>query len=174
MEGKKRNTGIVYGLIAGLGMILFTIVQYREGVGAFMGPAAYLGYVILIGLAAAAAFAQKKANGGGLEFQEALKTVFTVFVLALAAQTLFSWVLLNFVDTHFREAFTRATFDKDALVMKRFGMSDEDITRAMAEDQGRRPFSLGSMSLGLAFSCIVHFIIALVLAAILKKKKAIS
>lgn len=153
-------------------MILLTFILYREGVAFFIGNTAYLGYVILIGLAATAALAQKKANGGGLAFQTALRTAFTVFVIALAAQTLFTWLLVNYIDTHFRDALNIATLEKDAQVFKRFGASDEDVTKAIAAQRDRDPYTLYAMSLAFAFVCIVHFIIALLIAAIVKSKKS--
>lgn len=171
MEAKKTDKGVLYGSIAALSMILFTIVLYFGGIKLYLSGFAYLGYAILISLAALAALAQKKANGGWLEFQAALKTSFTVFVLALAAQTLFTWLLLNIIDTHFKNALTQAIFEKTEAVMKKFGLSDDQMERAMTSERSKDQFSLSRMILGLAFNCIVHFIIALLIAAIVKKKK---
>src|SRR5450631_3084388 len=161
---KRSNSAVFYGLIAATFMVLFTFILYRQGVRVFIGDIGYLGYAILIGLAVTATLAQKRANGGRLEFQAALKTAFTVFVFALAAQTLFTWILVNFIDTHFRDALNAATLQKDALVFKRFGASDDDVDRAIAAQQVNNPYTFGAMSLGLAFWCIVHFIIALLIA----------
>jgi hypothetical protein len=171
MAIKKPNSAVSYGLIAAGCMILFTFVLYRGGIDLYISKIAYLGYVISIGLAAMATLAQKKANGGWLEFRAALRTAFTVLVITLAAQTLFTWVLLNFIDPHFSEILTRAVLVNDAQAMKRFGISDDEAARTIAVERGKNLFSLGAMSLSLASVCIVHFIIALLIAAIIKKKK---
>ena len=63
MAEKKLNSGVFYGLIAAVFMVVFSFVLYLGGVGLFIGRIAYLGYVVLIGLAATAALMQKKANG---------------------------------------------------------------------------------------------------------------
>jgi hypothetical protein len=169
---KRSNSAVFYGLIAAVCMVLFTLILYLQGVNVFIGGIGYLGYAISIGLAVAATLAQKRASGGVLEFQAALRTAFIVFVLALAAQTLFTWILVNFFDTHFRDALNAATLEKDARVFKRFGASDEDVTRAIAAEREKKPYTPGAMSLGFAFACVVHFIIALLIAAIVKKKKS--
>lgn len=152
-------------------MILFTTLLYVSGVQSFIGGVAYLGYVIMIGLAVAAALAQKKAGGGYLEFMEALKVCFTVFVIALIAQTLFTWLLLNVIDTHFKEVLKVEVIKKMQEVYTRFGIPSEKIDQAITDERTRDHYSLREMSMGFAFSCIVHFIIALVIAAIVKKKK---
>jgi len=171
MEAKKRNIGLLYGGIAGLFMILFTLVLYLGGVGLFLSGIARLGYVILIGLAVTATLMQRKANGGWLDFQAALKTAFVVMVLALAAQTLFTWILLTFVDTHFKAVLSKAVLDDMEAAVRKMPLSRDIIERTITDERGKDQFSFGRVSLGFAFSCIIHFIIALLIAAIVKKKK---
>ena len=173
MEPQKRNIALVYGLIAGVSLVAFSTILYVGGVKLYLSGFAYLGYAILIGLSAAAALAQKKANGGYLEFAAALKASFTVFVVALAAQTLFSWLLLNVVDTHFRDVLDQAILQKTEDFFRKMGLSEDKLDEAMARERSTNQFSPGRMVLGLAFSYVVHFIIALLIAAIVKKKKDI-
>lgn len=171
MEPKKRNIALVYGLIAGVSLVALMTILYLGGVALYLSGWAYLGYVILIGLAAAAALAQKKANGGYLEFAAALKTSFTVFVIALAAQTLFSWLLLNVIDTHFRDVLNQAVLGKIEHSLRQLGLGEDRIDDTMARERSANQFSSGRVVLGLAMACIVHFIIALLIAAIVKKNK---
>jgi hypothetical protein len=171
METKRQNTGLKFGLIAGIGLIVFTWGLYRGGLELYLSRTAYLGYVISIGLAVTAALMQRKANGGILAFQAALKTAFTVLVLALAAQTLFAWFLLNHVDTHFKDMLAKATLDRTEAFLKGQAMPADDLNKYMDDQRSHDPFSLGSMTLGLALWCIVQFIIALLIAAVVKKKK---
>jgi Protein of unknown function (DUF4199) len=166
------NNAVFYGLIAALFMILFSFVLYLGGVGLYLGRIAYLGYAVSIGLAATATLAQKKQNGGWLEFQEALRIAFTVFVITLVAQTLFTWILVNFIDTHFKASLTTVELARDAEGMKWMGMDKDQVERAIAVERSKDFFSLSALSLSLAFVCIVHFIIALLIAAIVKKKKS--
>jgi hypothetical protein len=76
---------------------------------------------MLIGLAAAATLAQKKASGGYLDFRAALKTAFTVFVIALAAQTIFICLLLNVFDTNFKSAVAKIQFKRTEAFIRKLG-----------------------------------------------------
>jgi Protein of unknown function (DUF4199) len=171
METKQRNIGLVYGLIAGACLVGFTAVMYAGGVNRYLSGTARLGYAIPIGLAAAAALVQRKANGGQLEFQAALKTSFAVQVLALASQTLFVWLLVNWLDVHFGQNLARETAVRTEIYMKEHGMPADDLKELMTRERTNDQFGFGGMLLGLAFSCIVQFIIALLIAAVVKKKK---
>jgi len=154
-------------------MIIFTIILYCGGVNVYLGGMAYLGYAIMIGLSAAAALAVKKSGDGYLDFQLALKTSFTVFVIALAMQTLFTWLLLNFFDLHFKELVAKANLQKLEEYLRKMGMPEDRLDQAISEEKGKDQFTIKLMIMGLAFSYIVHFIIALVIAAIVKKKKPV-
>src|SRR5258708_33527275 len=102
MAAQKSSRGFVFGLVAAGYMILFIMATYLAGPKAFVGGIAFLGYIIIIALGAAAALVQKRANNGWLPFQDAVKVCFTVFVLGLAARTLFPWLLVNVIDPHFK------------------------------------------------------------------------
>jgi hypothetical protein len=168
---KKRPVGLIYGLLAGACIVLFMTVLYKGGVDVYLGPFAWLGYIIMIGFAVAATMAEKKANGGYLEFTTALKTSFIVFVIVLAAQTLFIWLLVNHIDAHFKEVLTKAVQERTEAALKQFGFTQDKIDQAMTEERSKDQYTLGRMTLGLAFVDIIFFIISLVIAAIVKKKK---
>src|SRR5262249_34751936 len=131
---------------------------------------AYIGYVLIIGLAVLAVQKQKKLNGGYLEFREALRIAFTVLVLAMLAQSLFSYILFNFIDKDFKNAVTQSTLERTEQWLKKMGMPEDQINRAMEEERGKDQFSPARISLGFAVSCIFQFIVALIIAAFTRKK----
>lgn len=169
MESKK-NTGLTYGLIAAVALVAFTVILYLGGIKLYLSTTAYIGYIIIILLAVLAAQRQKKLNGGYLDFREALRISFTVLVLAMLAQSLFSYFLFNFIDPDFKNAVTQASMEKTEEWLKRFGMPEEKIEKAIEEQRASNQFSLSRILLGFAVSCIFQFIIALIIAAIIKKK----
>ena len=171
MQPRKISISLTCGLVAGLAMILLTTVLYLSGVNAYLGPAAYLGYAILLTMAIVAPLREKKDGGGYLEFRDALKAAFLVFVVALLLQTLFSWVLMNYIDPAFRQAVEQAILEKIEKLMVRMNLSQDDIDRTLAKQRGSDQFSLSRTMMGLGVSYIVYFLIALVIAAIVKKKK---
>jgi hypothetical protein len=171
MNEKKQNTGMIYGGIAGLTLIVLTTILYLGGVELYLGRVRYLGYIMMIGLAVMATLMQRRANGGWLDFQSALKMAFTVMALALAVQTLFAWILLNFLDTHFKEVLGQAVIAKWDAYLRAEKVGGEQFDRTMADVRGKDQFSFGAMSLGYALSCIAHFFVAVLIAAIVKRKK---
>lgn len=173
MHLRQKYIALTYGCIAGICMILFMTILYKAGVTYYLGPVAYLGYAILIGLATAAALTEKKVGDGYLEFRAALKTCFTVFVIGLAIQTLFIWLLMNVLDYHFKNEVAQAMLQYQEDFLRRGGMSEDQLVPYMAKERGKDLFTLGGMITGLATTYIVHFLIALVIAAIVKKKKPV-
>jgi len=171
MQPRKISISLTCGLVAGLAMILLTTVLYLSGVNAYLGPAAYLGYAILLTMAIVAPLREKKDGGGYLEFRDALKAAFLVFVIALALQTLFTWVLMNYIDPAFRQVVEQAIMEKMEKFMLRMNLSQDKIDEALAKDRGANQFSLSKSMIGLCVSYIVFFLVSLVIAAIVKKKK---
>jgi hypothetical protein len=173
MENRKSNTGLTYGLIGGLALSVFLLVLYLVGTSAFMSPAAWIGYIVIIAIAVLAGVRQRKLNGGYIEFGEALKVVFAVFALSFLIQTVFSYILLNYIDVPFRDALTQATMDKTEEFMRRMGMPDSEIDKALTEASKQDPSSIKNTLLGYGISLIVFFIISLIIAAIIKRKQPV-
>lgn len=169
---RKKNAGLTYGLIGGLALSVYFIIMYLGGVDFFMGPLAWLGYVIIIVIAVLAGLKQRKLNGGSLEFGEALKVVFLVFALGFLLQTIVSHIIFNYIDVPFKEAMTQKTIEKTEEIMKSFGATDDQIDKALEEASKRDNFSIKSQLLGYGFSCILFFLISLIIAAIIKRKPA--
>jgi Protein of unknown function (DUF4199) len=168
---KNKPIGLIVGLIGGACIVLFMTGLYKGGVNVYLGPLAWLGYLIMIGFAVAGAQVQKKANGGSLEFVQALKTCFTVFVIVLASQTLFIWLLVNYLDTHFKADLRVAMLKKTETALIYIGYDQQKINEVMAEEKSKDPFVLGGMCTALAFVYIIFFMISLLIAALVKKKK---
>jgi hypothetical protein len=170
MENRKSNTTLMYGVIGGLALSVFLLVLYLIGTSAFLSPAAWIGYIVIITIAVLAGLRQRKLNGGYIEFAEALKIVFGVFALSFLIQTIFSYILLNYIDVPFRDALTQATMDRTEEFMKRMGMSADEIDKALTEAGKTDPSSIKNTALGYGISLIVFFIISLIIAAIIKRK----
>ena len=168
---KKQNVFVAYGLISAIVVIIFYLLLYVGGIEWWLNPIAYLGYALPIVIAVLAAVKQKKIQGGYLSFGEALKGVFIVFVITGLGSTLFQYVLFNYIDVPFREALSQKTAEMTEEMLRKFGMKDDDIEKATDEILSGRSYSAGKMMLGFAFGCIISFIIALIIAAIVKKKK---
>jgi len=168
---KSHNIGLTYGLIAGLIICIIALIQYLGGLKTYMSPLGYLTYIILIVMAVLAGQKQKSLNGGYLEFKEGLKVTFAVFASALLLQTLFTYVLFNFIDPSFKEALAQEIMNKTEELMRKFGASDSQIDEALENERGKDPFAFGRVLLGYGISCIVAFIVCLIISAIIKKNR---
>ena len=171
MATGKTNIGLMYGLISGGVAIVFTLVLYLAGVKWFVHPIAWAGLALPIVVAVLGGLAQKKANGGYLEFGAALKTVFLIFVIGSVVSTAFTYVLFNIIDVPFREALSQETAEVTEKMMQKFGASQADIDKATADAMNGNNYTVSRLALSFAFGCILWFVFALIIAAIIKKKK---
>ena len=172
MATGKTNIAVLYGLICGGVSVVLTLVLYLAGAEYFgnfwLGIAAF---AISIAIAVMGGLAQKKANGGYLPFSEALKTVFTIFVISAFISTLFLYILLNYIDEPFRQALAQVTAEKTGEMMKNFGAPQDQIDKATTDALDANNYSAKRMFLGFAFYCTIWFIFSLIIAAIIKRKR---
>jgi hypothetical protein len=167
----KSNVGLSYGLIAGLIITMITLLQYLGGLDMYLSPIGYISYLVIITMAVLAALKVRKSNEGFLEFSQALKVTFTVFVVAMLIQTIFTYVLMNFIDVSFKEAVSQEVMNKSEIMLKKFGLSDSQIDAQLEKERSTDQFALGRVLLGYAISCIVAFIFCLLISLIVKKSK---
>lgn len=170
MEKKQTNPLLQYGLLSAVVGLVIYIALYLGGVKLMTSPLAYASYLLPIIFAVLACVAAKKQNDGYLEFGKALKISFGVFVITGLATTLFSYILLNFIDVEFKEAMQQVSLEMTENMMKKFGASQDQIDKAVEQASKKDNFSFGSVMLGFAFSCFISFLISLIIAAIVKKK----
>lgn len=169
----SKNQGLMYGVICGLVSIFVTVILYLIGVKAFMGPLSFLGFAIPIAIGVLAGLARKKAQGGFLEFREALQTAFLVMVIGTVISVLFNYVLLNYIDVPFREALAQETAETQARWMQKFNAPQDQIDKAVADTLNGNNYTLAKMLLSAAFISIFWFLMSLIVAAIIKKKKPV-
>jgi hypothetical protein len=167
----KPNVALTYGLIAGLVITVITLLQYLGGLDMYLSPVGYISYLIIITMAVLAALKVRKSNEGFLEFSQALKVTFTVFAIAMLIQTIFTYVLLNFIDVSFKEALSQEVMNKSEIMLKKLGFSDSQIDAQLEKERNTDQFAFARVLLGYAISCIVAFIFCLLISLIVKKSK---
>ena len=167
----RSNIGLNYGLITGLVITVITLLQYLGGLDMYLSPIGYVTYLVMITMAVLAALKVRNKNEGFLEFSQALKVTFTVFAIALLIQTLFTYILLNFIDVSFKEAVSQEVLNKSEEMMKKFGATDSQIDAALETERTKDHFAFTRIMLGYALTCIVAFIFCLLISLIVKKSK---
>lgn len=161
---------ILYGGIATLGMIAVTLGTYKAGPETFLRLTVDLMYLIPLACGVIAALVERQRIGF-LEFRSALRIIFGILVLAVFLQGLFTWLLANLIDPHFGQALRPVWLANTESAYRRFGMPDDEVRRNIESLKGTNPFSFASIMLGLARVYIIGFLISLILAAIVKRKK---
>lgn len=167
----KSNVGLTYGLIAGLIVTVITLLQYLGGLDMYLSPIVYISYLVIITMAVLAALKVRKANEGFLEFSQALKVTFTVFAIAMLIQSIFTYVLMNFIDVSFKEAVSQEVMNKSEAMLKKLGFSDSQIDTQLEKERSTDQFAFSRVLLGYAITCIVAFIFCLLISLIVKKSK---
>lgn len=168
----KSNVGLTYGLIGGLIITVITLLQYLGGLDMYLSPVSYISYLVVITMAVLAALKVRKSNEGFLEFSQALKVTFTVFAIAMLIQTIFTYVLMNYIDVSFKEAVSQEILNKTEITLKKLGFSDSQIDTQIEKERTTDQFAFQKVLLGYAVSCIVAFIFCLLISLIVKKTKS--
>ena len=171
---KKVSVTLLYGGIASLCIVLFTIATWRGGVNTFLGNVAYFMYLIPVGFAIAGGLAAKKRGHGFIGFRAALQVCFGIIVLTLAVQLLFIWILVHLIDPPFGQALIPVALAKMVATYKQLGMPEDQLAKNVEAAKGTDPFSFGSMAMGLARNYIVGFLIAALMAALIKCKAPVG
>lgn len=170
--GKRSNVGMIYGLIGGIACIIFSLCLYLAGPESFTNMGVGLGmYAVIITIAVLAGLAQKKQNGGYIDFGTALKTAFVTFAIAFLLQTLFNFVLLNYINPGFRDELTRVSMEKMERMMKSWNVPESEIEKGMERMANQNSYSFGNVILGYGMMCIISCIVSLIIAAIIKKNR---
>ena len=161
---------LVYGGIAALGMIGVTVVTWKNGMDAFLSMGAYSMYIFPVDLAIVATLAEKKRRNGVLSFREALKPAFGTIVVALVIHAIFTLVLVKWIDPGFGRKLPDAVAAKMEATYRRFGVPEDEIAGAVADQKKSDPFGFGATFWGLAQKCIVGFVISALIAAIIGQR----
>ena len=161
-----------FGLISALVSILIFVVIYILGAEYFMSPMVWVSsYALPIVFAVWGCIAAKRKSEGFLAYREALKVTFGVFVITGFLSTVFSYFIFNILDVTFAESVKQMSIVKTMEFMQKFKVPDSEVDKAIDGIIKQDMFSAGSLLKSYAYACILYFIEALIIAAIIKKKK---
>lgn len=167
-----KSPVLLYGLLYGLASILVTVIMYLGGIDMWMSKVSYLGIVVPVAFAFFVAWQLKKKDGY-LEFADCLKTVFKVMVFGLLLSMIFDYVLLNYIDKPFNEALMQATQREMEKELFKKGMTQDKIDEFIENMGKANKYALAVYGLTFAIRCILHFVLALIVAAIMKRKRPV-
>ena len=161
-----------FGLISALVSILVLAIIYILGAEYFMSPLVWISsFSLPIIFIVLGCIEVKKKKDGYLEFKEALKISFGILVMTSLASSVFSFVLMNYIDVTYAETVKQLTIEKTMEFMQKFKVPESEIDKQIDELIKQDIFSFGNLAKSFANTCIVYFIEALIVSAIIKKKR---
>ncbi len=170
-----RASSVKWGAIGSAAIIIYSIILYVIDSSLLVSTwAALLGLVVLILVLVMGVKEVRTAQEGFISLSEALFTAFLIYVIASFLNSAFNYVLFNWIDPNLPILLKEKAIETTVEMMQKFGGSEADINKVL--EQMDKDMDLGSASnlfwnflKGSAFGFIIAFIIAL----ILKKKRPV-
>lgn len=168
MENKVSiwKNSVNYGVIAGILMVAFSLIQWLLGMMEVKGLS-MVGYLILAFVMYIGAKAWRdKFNNGFMSYGEAFKTGFYITLISAVIGVLYQYVFLNFIDPEF--IVNQLAKAEETILEANPNISDADLDRAM---EMSAKFTNGSMIaiMSLVVSVIFGTILAAIVAIFAKK-----
>ena len=169
-EAVKKN-GLNFGIILGIIGIVITALIYSLDITMFVNM--WLGiclFLINLVIGIVAVVKTKKALGGLITFKDAFTTYFITMALGALINTLFMFILFNFIDPSAKEIITEKSVETTAKMMQGFGAKTEDIKLTLEQIKKTDNWSALNLLKSYAFGLIFYIIIGLIVAVAFKNK----
>jgi hypothetical protein len=166
-----EQNGVKYGIIAGLGYIILTLLLYFIDPKMVFGNASMISWVIYIFCMYKSAADDKAADDGYITFRNAFQSSFVVFVIASFLGTTFLFVLMTIIDPTLIDLQIKVALEMIEKVAEFTGMGEAELDEAVkAVEAAAQPSFVQSLQ-GYLFGLIGGAIPALIIAVAMKKIK---
>ncbi|MFP9113565.1 DUF4199 domain-containing protein [Flavobacterium sp. RHBU_3] len=169
-EAVKKN-GITFGLvIGGISVVLLTLmyaIDLKLFVNMWIG---ILTFFVNLAIGIYAIAKVKKAQGGYASFKEAFTTYFIVMLIGAGIYSIYTFFIFNVIDPDIKPVVTEHVVETTAKMMQGMGAKTADITKTLNEIRKADSFSIVALAKSYIWGLIMHIIIALIVAAVMKKQ----
>lgn len=172
-DNKNVSTSITYGVIIGLIYVLMLFFRWSIATNLIkFGLYTFLGYLVILGLLFYEAFQRRKMSNGFIDLKNLFQTLFISVLIFELFYAIYTYIHLTYIDPgvgdRMREGM-QEMFDKVG-----DKMSDADKEKAL-ERMGdiKRATELPQMIKSYLSSVCITGIFALIISAIVKKKKPV-
>lgn len=166
-----EQNGIKYGVIAGLGYVILTLLLYFIDPKMVFGNASMISWVIYIFCMYKSVADDKAADGGFITFRNAFQSSFVVYIIASFLGIMFLYVLMTVIDPSLVDLQIEVAMELIEKVAEFTGMGEAELDEAVkAIEDAAKPSLLQSLQ-GYLFGLIGGAIPALIIAAAMKKDK---
>lgn len=169
------NPGVKWGLIGGFVAIAIGVALYFTDIPMLFSLKYGILLLIIFGVTGIlAGLERKKANGGLINFKEALQPVFTTFVIGSLLSSIFIYVLANFIDpgiiVKMKEAAIKS-YESMAPMLRTIGTPKDEYDKGLA-DIRNQDFSvtLSGSFMSYLMGLFQYFVVSAIIALVLRKK----
>ncbi|MFN8320530.1 MAG: DUF4199 domain-containing protein [Saprospiraceae bacterium] len=158
------------GLLASVSAIVLGLIVYLISPKGFLTWGSWLTMVPLVYFMVQAAKETRETIGGFATLREVFTPAWITYLFYAIASTLFTYVMLNFIDTGLLDLARQASIEA---IEKLSGMMGEEATQAAIEElEKSNPYSISKLAIGVLFSLVFPgALIALIIGLVLKKQR---
>ena len=175
MNKFKDNSGVINGIYFAILTIVIGLVLYFISKPLFMNPSLRFGLSILLPVffMQRAAREEREKLGGFISFAEALQPAYICLIIGSIAFSLFQYIILN-VDFELLQIQRDIAVESIQALSDFANLSKENLAAfEEMKPEDLKP-NLQALILGLAKNFILGFIIAAIVAAVVKRKNIAS
>ena len=168
MEQKKVTVfqhALVYGLILGLALIVYSILLYMINMTFNIGLSLISWVIIIIGITLGTKAYRDKVLGGTISYGNALGTGILIVLVAGAVSAIFNYILTTIIDPGLMDKYFQIVEER----LAKRGMSDDQIELFSARMR-ESSSPLKTMIFGIVGFAFFGTIISLITSAFLKKE----
>lgn len=168
------NHPVRNGLIAGGLLILLSLSFYFTDKGLLLQLSSLMEFIIVLYFMSRAVAATRKAQDGWISFGEAFKPAWLTYILATTLATLFTFVLMNFIDPDLKEQVKEIQIQAFEQASDWFKISDADQATYIEQLKETDAYGIQSIAFTLPFSFIMPGVLfSLIMALFMKKEQPI-
>ncbi|MDQ6814604.1 MAG: DUF4199 domain-containing protein [Bacteroidota bacterium] len=172
-DNKNVSTGITYGIIIGLVYVIMLFFRWSIATNIIrFGLYTFLGYVIILGLLTFEALQRRKMDSGFIELKSLFQTLFISVLIFEFFYSLYTYIHLTYIDPGVGDRMRQGMQEMFDKVGDK--MSDDDKEKALEKIGNiKRATEIPQMIKGYLSSVAITGIFALIISAIVKKKKPV-
>lgn len=163
------NLPVKYGLIAGGISIVFSVILYLLNDAVYLRFNIIPQYVIEIYFMSYVVSIIKEQNNGFISFNEAFKSSWLTYILAASIISVFTYILMNFIDPGLIEKLKEMQVEAFELTSKWLKLTEEDQEKQLEVLKTTNPYDLKSIA-ALPVSFLFPGAIIAVVIALIKRK----
>jgi len=166
-----EQNGVKYGVIAGLGSIIATLLLYFSDPKIMLNFIQYIGWAIYLFCMVKSVSDDRTAAGGFISFKNAFQSSFVVFIIASLFTNIFWYILTNMIDPSLPQLQIDMAVEAMDQVVEAGWMDEKMFDAAVAELENPNNYSLMKILQNYLIGLVGGAIPALIVAAIMKREK---